>query len=389
MVTPTNDEDRLIDQALSLLRNAMAETKTVLPAVQFRPADSKAVRPSETPVEEERAASLQMPPMVANIAVSEAPSPSLLQPDTEQVSKDMLPTVQRPVAKQTSKGEPPAAPPVQEEQKASLIDQALSMVAVTVSEPTTVTEASQQPIAKQTSKDVVPTEPPVQEERTASLIARAMSMVESVAAAEPKLVEAPSSLQKPVPKTSRDVLSTKPRVQGTVSLIGQTLSMVAVAVSESTVAEAPSASLKQPVAQDTSIEEAPTEPRVQKEGAASLIDQTLSMVEQALQRPVAKQISKGEPPTESLVQEQQTVSLIDLPKPLEVTTPSSQQPVVKQPTPKERLDIERAEIRKRVETFGANQQRFQREREEYYAATMAKVRATRKGASTANPMGTD
>jgi hypothetical protein len=134
---------------------------------------------------------------------------------------------------------------------------------------------------------------------------------------------------------------------------------------------------QQPIAKQTSKDVVPTEPPVQEERTASLIARAMSMVEQALQRPVAKQTSKGEPPTESLVQEQHTVSLIDLPKPLEVTTPSSQQPVVKQLTSKERLDIERAEIRKRVETFGANQQRFQREREEYYAATMAKVRATR------------
>jgi hypothetical protein len=64
------------------------------------------------------------------------------------------------------------------------------------------------------------------------------------------------------------------------------------------------------------------------------------------------------------------------PKPVEVAPPSSQQPLVKQPAPKERLDMERAEIRTRVATFKANQQRFQREREEYYATTMAKARAT-------------
>jgi len=38
--------------------------------------------------------------------------------------------------------------------------------------------------------------------------------------------------------------------------------------------------------------------------------------------------------------------------------------------------MERAEIRTRVATFKANQQRFQRKREEYYATTMAKARAT-------------
>jgi hypothetical protein len=185
MVTPTNDQDRLIDQALSLLRNAMAETKTVLPVVQFRPAEPKALLPSS--VQEERAASLvnQTLPMVENIAVSEAPSPSLQQPVTKQASKDVLPTeppvqeeqtpslidqtlfmveqsLQQPVANQ--KDEPPPAPPVQEERTASLINQTLSMVAVAVSE-STVTEAPpaslQQPVAKQTSKEVVPTEPPV------------------------------------------------------------------------------------------------------------------------------------------------------------------------------------------------------------------------------------
>jgi hypothetical protein len=38
--------------------------------------------------------------------------------------------------------------------------------------------------------------------------------------------------------------------------------------------------------------------------------------------------------------------------------------------------MERADIQKRIATFKANQQRFQREREEYYATTMARARAT-------------
>ena len=359
MVTPTNDQDRLIDQALSLLRNAMAETKTVLPVVQFRPAEPKALLPSS--VQEERAASLvnQTLPMVENIAVSEAPSPSLQQPVTKQASKDVLPTeppvqeeqtpslidqtlfmveqsLQQPVANQ--KDEPPPAPPVQEERTASLINQTLSMVAVAVSE-STVTEAPpaslQQPVAKQTSKEVVPTEPPVQEERKASLIAQALSMVKSVATAEPKPVEvAPSSFQQPVAKkTSIEVP------------IDQALSKVAVA--ESTVAEAPSSSL-QPVTEQTSKVLPPERP-VQEERTASLIGQKPSMVE---------------------------IVAVAEPKPVEAAPPIPQQPIVKQPTPKERLDMERAEIRTRVATFKANQQRFQREREEYYATTMAKARAT-------------
>src|SRR5258705_274454 len=173
MVTPTNDQDRLIDQALSLLRNAMAETKTVLPVVQFRPAEPKALLPSS--VQEERAASLvnQTLPMVENIALSEAPSPSLQQPVTKQASKDVLPT----------------EPPVQEEQTPSLIDQTLFMVE----------QSLQQPVANQ--KEVPPPEPPVQEERTASLIGQKPSMVEIVAVAEPKPVEAaPPIPQQPIVK---------------------------------------------------------------------------------------------------------------------------------------------------------------------------------------------
>src|SRR5258705_522810 len=164
MVTPTNDQDRLIDQALSLLRNAMAETKTVLPVVQFRPAEPKALLPSS--VQEERAASLvnQTLPMVENIAVSEAPSPSLQQPVAKQASKEVVPT----------------EPPVQKERKASLIAQALSMVkSVATAEPKPVEVAPssfQQPVAKKTSIEVP--------------IDQALS---KVAVAESTVAEAPSS----------------------------------------------------------------------------------------------------------------------------------------------------------------------------------------------------
>jgi hypothetical protein len=161
-------------------------------------------------------------------------------------------------------------------------------------------------------------------------------MVKSVAAADPKPVEvAPSSFQQPVAKkTSKEVL------------IDQALSMVAVA--DSTVAEAPS-SLLQPVTEQTSKDVLPPEPPVQEERTASLIGQKPSMVE---------------------------IVAVAEPKPVEAAPPFPQQPIVKQPTPKERMDMERADIRTRVATFKANQQHFQREREEYYATTMAKARAT-------------
>ena len=52
---------------------------------------------------------------------------------------------------------------------------------------------------------------------------------------------------------------------------------------------------------------------------------------------------------------------------------SMQEPVVtKDIAPKD----ERAAIQRRLMNFKAHQDRFQREREEYYAMTMAKVRAT-------------
>ena len=47
----------------------------------------------------------------------------------------------------------------------------------------------------------------------------------------------------------------------------------------------------------------------------------------------------------------------------------------KDPAPTDKLDMERAAILRRVANFKANQQRFQREREEYFAGTMAKARA--------------
>jgi hypothetical protein len=49
----------------------------------------------------------------------------------------------------------------------------------------------------------------------------------------------------------------------------------------------------------------------------------------------------------------------------------------KVPAPTDKLDVERASILRRVANFKANQQRFQREREDYFAGTMAKLRANR------------
>jgi hypothetical protein len=65
---------------------------------------------------------------------------------------------------------------------------------------------------------------------------------------------------------------------------------------------------------------------------------------------------------------------------VEVSTPDTfaQSPLeAKVPAPRAKLDVERASILRRVANFKANQQRFQREREEYFAGTMAKLRANR------------
>ena len=51
---------------------------------------------------------------------------------------------------------------------------------------------------------------------------------------------------------------------------------------------------------------------------------------------------------------------------------SMKEPVVTKVAPKD----ERAAIQRRLTNFKAHQERFQREREEYYAMTMAKARAT-------------
>ena len=45
-------------------------------------------------------------------------------------------------------------------------------------------------------------------------------------------------------------------------------------------------------------------------------------------------------------------------------------------SPKDRLEIDRKIMKRRVEIFRANQQKFQREREEYYAKTMEAARTS-------------
>jgi hypothetical protein len=444
MVTPTTDQDRLIDETLSLLRNAMAESKTGLSVEQLRRAEELKDVVPETPAQQEKTALLidQSLSLLRN-AIAE--------------TKTVLPAAELP------KDAVPA--PVHEEQTASLIDQTLSLVEnVAALEPEEPETPSNMHVTKQGSKDVLPTQPLVQEQQAPSLVDQTLSMVEQ-------------SLQHLAKQTSKEP-PTAPEEERAASPINQTLSMVAVAVSESTVTEAPLPSLQQPVAKQTSKvgpliaqalrmvksvaaevappsfqqpvtkqaskEVAPTGSPVQEERATSVIGQAQSSVgalpvaerkefdttpSNRQRQPIAKPTSNDVlPAAEPSVQQEQTasfaehaVSLVDnvvVPEPIvndapspPVTTPKALPPreppsqdatlvdqtlsfaknvVVhetnsievtphspKQLSPKERLDMQRAEIQNRVATFKANQQRFQQEREEYYAVTMAKVRATR------------
>jgi hypothetical protein len=88
--TQKSDQDRLIDETLSLFRNAIAETKTILPPVQFGRAVEH-VPPSEPP--EKRAASL------ISHAVSIARTVAGFVPKAVQTASPSLqPPVQAPPA---------------------------------------------------------------------------------------------------------------------------------------------------------------------------------------------------------------------------------------------------------------------------------------------------
>jgi len=132
------------------------------------------------------------------------------------------------------------------------------------------------------------------------------------------------------------------------SAIHETLSMVAIVISETPVPEIPPASLHLPVAQRNVSNE------IEEHQTVALVAETLSMV---------KTVSEPN----RIEVEQQSLQ--------QPASPGAQESNAKEATAEERLAVQRADIRKRMETFKANQERFKQEREEYYAATMAKVRA--------------
>jgi len=151
VMTPTNDHDRLIDEARSLLRDAMAENKAVLPASKLHPAESNDV--------EERPLPFDPLPITKTVAV------------VETKRFDSLPAAQRSVTEQAS--QMPALGAVQEQQ-GSLINKTLSMVAVAISK-STAPEAPHLLHSLVTHQDIVSKE--VKEDKAVSLIAEVLSMV--------------------------------------------------------------------------------------------------------------------------------------------------------------------------------------------------------------------
>jgi hypothetical protein len=436
--TQKSDQDRLIDETLSLFQNAIAETKTVLPPVQFIGAvEPKDVPPSEPP--EKRAASLirhavsiartvagfvpkavkaASPP---SLNTAEAAVLSLLQSVDKLASNDVLP-LERPtqeeppslidpahsLVKKVVISEPKAVSvkevafpehkavqtaspslqpavakqarekPVGDARSDPLVDQVMSMVAIVPIDESNMVEASapslntaeaaalslQQTVAKPDSEHVLPLEQSTQE-APPSLIDHAHSLVKKVVISEPKAVlvkkvvisepkavqTAPPSLQPSVAKRASEKPVGDARSD---PLVDQVLSMVAtVPVNEPKMAvsppslntEAAGLSLRQPVDKPASEHVLPLEQSTQ-EAPPSLIDHAHS----------------------TLVEAAPTALKTEAPVPL------PQQPLMIQLSPKERLDMGRAEIRKRVVAFRHHQQRFQRDREEYYATTMSKAR---------------
>jgi hypothetical protein len=318
--TRKDDQDRFIDETLSLFQNAISETKTALPPVWFgRAVEPKDVPPSEPPAQEKRAASL------IGQAVSFVRTVAGFEPRAAETAS---PSLQPPVAKQVREK------PVRDARSDPLIDQALSMVAiVSIDEPNKVVEAASPPslgtaevavlsvrqsVGKPASKDGLPLERPTQEEPP-SLIGHPLSSVSKVAVSEHKAI----------------------LVEGVV-------------ISEPKAAETASPWLQLPAAEQA------REKPVGDARSDPLVDQALSMV--AIVSIDEPKVVEAASPTPTVLK-------------TEAAIPLSQQLPMKQFSPKERLDMDRADIRRRVAIFREHQQRFQREREEYYAATMAKVRA--------------
>jgi hypothetical protein len=354
-----NDQDRLMDETLSLFQDAIADTKTVFPPEQFgRAVEPKDVPPPEPP--EKRAASL------FSHAVSIAWTVAGFAPKAVQTAS---PSLQPPVAEQAMEK------PIGGARSDSLVGQALSMMPIVPTDKPNVIEAAsppspnpaeavvlslQQSVEKPASKDVLPLERPTQE-KPPSLIDHAHALVKKVVISEHKAVlvnkivvsehepvqaVSPSS-QPPVAKQAREKPVGDARSD---PLVDQTLSMMPIVPTD-----------------EPHVVEVASPPSLNAAEAAVL----------SLQQPVEKSERPAQEKPPSLIDHVLSIVVEATPTALKTTVPLPQQFPVGQLSPKERLDMDRADIRKRVAIFKEHQQRFQREREEYYATTMAKVGTTR------------
>jgi hypothetical protein len=120
------------------------------------------------------------------------------------------PTGHRSGIEQASKNVPPPAPPVQEQQSASLIDETLSTVAVAISESSTVTQASPPSLHQLAAKLIN-----VKEKQTVSLIAEALLLVEGVSTGDPNLLKRsrglPSRMSTPLATKHKSLACSKKR----------------------------------------------------------------------------------------------------------------------------------------------------------------------------------
>ena len=199
--------------------------------------------------------------------------------------------------------------------------------------------AVRQLVVKQVSERMSSIRPLVQKE-TPSLIDQTLSMVEQV---NQSVANQPGV---PVPPVQE---------QQSASLISRTMSMVAVVISKSAVSdELPSS--ESPVGNHAS-DNVRTKP-----------------LAWGYQRAISQRMVTGvTPPGPALIKALSPSSFQETAKAGE-PIPPSQESIARNLTQEQRLNIDRADMRKRVESFKANQKRFQREREEYCNATLEKVR---------------
>jgi hypothetical protein len=398
---------------------------------------------TENPVGDERSAPLVDQPlsMVAFVPIDESnvaeatPSPSL------NLAEDAAASIRQPVVKLDSRAlplehptqeEPPAAikrahslvvkKVVISAQKAVLVKQLL----ISEAKAAHIAPPSLQPSAKQAPEKPVldtPSDPLV--DQTLSMIADDKpNTVGVVPPLPPNRPEAIGPLRKPVDESaSPDILPLARQAQeDRPSLIDHALSLVKdvviserdtvlvkkVAISEFNGVDAASPALQSSVDRpalekpdgapqsEASVDDAPStivpigEPNVIA-GASPPALSTAEAEPLSRQRPIDRSASKDmlrslerlaqeEPPS---IDRAHPAVVEGAPTALKTETAVSlpQQPFIRQLSPEDRLDEELVDIRRRVAAFKEHQQRFRREREEYYATTMARARGNPADAS--------